>query len=125
MTVSGSGFELEPQLPEVRLGGVRATVTHASTRSLSIVVPPGLNGGHTPIRVDSAQGETGVRGSWRADRDRCPSSRQPGVRREGNLYVTFSGSRGQEAPVSIYVVRRDGIPRAVRRRTAQPDIDGH
>ena len=32
----------------------------------------------------------------------------PAFDREGNLYVTFSGSRGQEAPVSIYVVRRDG-----------------
>ena len=28
--------------------------------------------------------------------------------RDGNLYVTFSGSRGQQAPVSIFVVRRDG-----------------
>jgi sugar lactone lactonase YvrE len=27
---------------------------------------------------------------------------------EGNLYVTFSGSRGQESPVSIFVVRPDG-----------------
>ena len=28
--------------------------------------------------------------------------------REGNLYVTFSGSRGQQAPISVFVVRPDG-----------------
>jgi sugar lactone lactonase YvrE len=28
--------------------------------------------------------------------------------RDGNLYVTFSGARGQESPVSIYIVRPDG-----------------
>ena len=28
--------------------------------------------------------------------------------RDGNLYVTFSGSRGQQAPISIFVVRPDG-----------------
>jgi sugar lactone lactonase YvrE len=27
---------------------------------------------------------------------------------DGNLFVTFSGSRGQQVPVSIYVVRSDG-----------------
>jgi sugar lactone lactonase YvrE len=27
---------------------------------------------------------------------------------DGNLYVTFSGSRGQQAPISIFVVRPDG-----------------
>ena len=108
VTVSGSGFELEPQLPEVRLGGVRATVTHASTRSLSIVVPPGLNGGHTPIRVDSAQGETAYVEVGAPIATGVHQVDNPVFDAEGNLYVTFSGSRGQEAPVSIYVVRRDG-----------------
>ena len=28
--------------------------------------------------------------------------------RNGNLYVTFSGSRGQQAPISLFVVRPDG-----------------
>jgi sugar lactone lactonase YvrE len=28
--------------------------------------------------------------------------------RRGNLYVTFSGSRGQQAPISLFVVRPDG-----------------
>jgi sugar lactone lactonase YvrE len=108
VTISGSDFSLEPQLPEVRLGGVKAIVSHASRQSLTVIVPPGLDGGHTPVRVDSATGETAfveigapiVTGVHQVD--------NPVFDREGNLYVTFSGSRGQEAPVSIYVVRRDG-----------------
>ena len=58
VTISGTGFTVEPQLPEVRLGGVRATVAHASRQSLTVIVPPGLDGGHTPVRVDSVPGET-------------------------------------------------------------------
>ena len=32
----------------------------------------------------------------------------PAFDRDGNLFVTFSGSRGQQSPVSIFVVRPDG-----------------
>ena len=32
----------------------------------------------------------------------------PAFDRHGNLYVTFSGSRGQQAPVAIFLVRPDG-----------------
>ena len=32
----------------------------------------------------------------------------PAYDRHGNLYVTFSGSRGQQAPVAIFIVRPDG-----------------
>ena len=53
----GEGFSLEPQPPEVRLGGVKATIAHASRQSLTVIVPPGLDGGHTPVRVDGAAGE--------------------------------------------------------------------
>ena len=125
VTVSGSGFDLEPQLPEVRLGGVKATVTHASTRSLSIVVPPGLEWRAHADSRRQRPGRNRVRGSWRANRDRCPSSRQSGVRRGRQSLrhlqrFTRTGSAGLDLRRSS---RR--IARAVRRRTAQPDIDGH
>jgi sugar lactone lactonase YvrE len=32
----------------------------------------------------------------------------PAVDSEGNVYVTFSGSRGQETPVSVFRIERDG-----------------
>ncbi len=108
MTISGSGFVLEPQLPEVRLGGVKATVAHASPQSLTVIVPAGLDGGPTPVRVDGAPGETAYVEIGAPIATGVHQVDNPAFDREGNLYVTFSGSRGQEAPVSIYVVRRDG-----------------
>jgi hypothetical protein len=108
VTISGSGFSVEPQLPEVRLGGVRATVVHASRRSLTVIVPPGLDGGHTPVRVDSAPGETAYVEIGAPIATGVHLVDNPAFDHDGNLYVTFSGSRGQETPVSIYIVRRDG-----------------
>lgn len=108
VTISGSGFSLEPRLPEVRLGGAVATVAYASPQSLSVIVPAGLDGGHTPIRVEGAPGETAFIEIGAPIATGVHQVDNPAFDREGNLYVTFSGSRGQETPVSIYVVRRDG-----------------
>ena len=108
MTISGDGFALEPQPPEVRLGGVRATVAHASRQALTIIVPSGLDGGHTPVRVDSAPGETAYVEIGAPIATGVHLVDNPAFDLEGNMYVTFSGSRGQETPVSIYIVRRDG-----------------
>jgi hypothetical protein len=108
VTISGTGFSLEPQPPEVRLGGVRATLAHASRQSLTVIVPAGLDGGHTPVRIDSAPGETAYVEIGAPVATGVHQVDNPAFDHEGNLFVTFSGSRGQEAPVSIYVVRRDG-----------------
>ena len=50
--------------------------------------------------------------------------------RDGNLYVTFSGSRGQQAPVSVFVVRPDGTREPFVADVPNPtsmafDRDGH
>lgn len=105
--LSGDGFPVEP-LPEVRLAGVAARLYAASSRTLGITVPSGLEGGRTPIRIDSAPTETAyvdigvplATGLHQVD--------NPVFDTAGNLYVTFSGSRGQQAPVSIFIVRPDG-----------------
>ncbi len=86
----------------------RATVAHASRQSLTVIVPPGLDGGHTPVRVDSAPGETAYVEIGAPIATGVHLVDNPAFDLEGNLYLTFSGSRGQETPVSIYVVRRDG-----------------
>jgi sugar lactone lactonase YvrE len=110
VTVEGSDFALDsPSLPEVRVGERVARVVHASPNALSILVPPGLDGGRTAVRVEGAPGETvfielGVpiaTGLHQVD--------NPVFDLDGNLYVTYSGSRGQQAPVSIFRVRRDGV----------------
>jgi sugar lactone lactonase YvrE len=108
VTITGSGFVVDPVLPRVSIGGVPARLSAASTSELTAIVPAGLDGGHTPVRVQDAPGETAyveigaplATGLHQAD--------SPVFDRAGNLYVTFSGSRGQQGPVAIFVVRPDG-----------------
>jgi sugar lactone lactonase YvrE len=108
LTVSGSGFSIDPRLPEVRVGGQPARIATASSAAITVVVPAGLDGGRTPVRIDDAPGETVYVEVGAPLATGLHLVDNPAFDRDGNLYVTFSGSRGQQAPVSIYVVRRDG-----------------
>jgi sugar lactone lactonase YvrE len=108
VTLEGQGFAVETGLPHVRIGPHPARLACASPTSLTIIVPPGLEGGQTAVRIDELPGETAfveigaplVTGVHHVD--------SPAYDRHGNLYVTFSGSRGRQAPVAIFVVRPDG-----------------
>jgi hypothetical protein len=108
VAIVGDHFSVDPDLPEVKIGGVPARLVHASTTTLTAIVPSDLEGGPTSVRVDSVTGETayvdlGVRvstGLHQVD--------NPAFDALGNLYVTFSGSRGQQGPVSIYIIRAEG-----------------
>lgn len=107
VTIAGSGFPVDP-LPDVRIGGVPARLVRASSQALAAIVPSGLDGGRTPIRVDGATGETAFVEIGAPLATGLHQVDNPVFDETGNLYVTFSGSRGQESPVSIFVVRRDG-----------------
>jgi sugar lactone lactonase YvrE len=107
LTITGSGFTVDP-LPEVRIGGAEARLACASSQSLTVIVPPGLDGGRTPVRIDSAPGETAYVHVGAPLATGLHQVDNPVFDRDGNLFVTFSGSRGQQTPVSIFVVRRDG-----------------
>jgi sugar lactone lactonase YvrE len=107
VTILGDGFSVDPP-PEVRVGSASSRVLAASSRELKLAVPDSVEGGHMPVRLEGSPGETlfieiGVplaTGLHQVD--------NPVFDDEGNLFVTFSGSRGQQAPVSVYLVRRDG-----------------
>jgi sugar lactone lactonase YvrE len=107
VVITGEGFSVDPPA-EVRMGGEVARVTRASSDSLSVVVPAGLEGGRTPVRLGEVSGETvyiDVAAPLAAGLHIVDN---PAFDRQGNLYVTFSGSRGQQAPISLFVVRPDG-----------------
>ena len=107
VTISGSGFPVDP-LPEVKIGGSSARLIRASSQALAAVVPGGLDGGRTPIRVDGLTGETAFVEVGAPLATGLHQVDNPAFDAEGNLYVTFSGARGQEAPVSVFLVRPDG-----------------
>ena len=109
IVIEGTDFSVDSQrLPEVHVGGALARVVHASSSSLAVIVPSGLDGGSTPIRVEGVTGETAfvtIAGQFATGLNQVDN---PVFDRDGNLYVTFSGTRGQQVPVSIFKVRPDG-----------------
>lgn len=108
VTLHGSGFPVDDGLPSVRLGAAEAHVAFASSRRLVVTVPPELEGGRTPIRIDDLPGETpyvSIGATWATGLHQVDN---PVFDRDGNLYVTYSGPRGQEAPVSVFRVTRQG-----------------
>ena len=109
VTLEGDGFPVGNEgLPHVRVGSQPARIAAASSSSITLIVPSGAEGRSTAVRVDELPGETAfveigvplVTGVHHVD--------SPAYDRHGNLFVTFSGSRGQQAPVAIFVVRPDG-----------------
>jgi sugar lactone lactonase YvrE len=111
IAIRGTGFPVDgSSLPQVRLGELTARIVHASPTEISVIVPEGLDGGRTAIHLASPDGDADpayvdiaaplARGLHQVD--------NPIFDRDANLYVTFSGTRGQEVPVSIFRVRPNG-----------------
>ena len=108
VTIVGERFSLDPLPPDVTIGGAPARLAFASSRSLTALVPSGLEGGQTPIRVGGAAGETAYVDIGMPLATGLHQVDNPAFDAAGNLYVTFSGSRGQQPPVSIFKVGVDG-----------------
>ena len=72
--LSGDGFQVDPPA-QVHIGGLPARATRVSAQSISVIVPAGLEGGRTPVRLEGAPGETAYIDVGDAARDRAPSRR--------------------------------------------------
>ncbi len=108
ITIEGSGFVVDPVLPRVLIGGSQARLASASPSELTAIVPEGLDGGTTRVRIEEAPGETAFVEIGAPLATGLHQVDSPVFDAAGNLYVTFSGSRGQQGPVAIFVVRPDG-----------------
>ena len=105
--ISGEGCPVDPPV-QVRIGGELARPTRVSSHAVTVTVPSGLEGGRTPVRVEDVPGETAYIDVATPLATGLHLVDSPVFDRNGNLYVTFSGSRGQQAPISVFVVRPDG-----------------
>ena len=99
----------ESGLPDVRIGALPAQVVRASQDALSVIVPGGGEGGRTPVRLGAAPGETAFVQVGRSVATGLHQVDNPAVDAEGSIYVTYSGTRGERSPVSVFRVRRDGF----------------
>lgn len=107
VAVLGEGFPVE-HLPSATIGDQQARTLFASPTKVVLAVPPDLEGGRTPIRLQDLPGETifvTVGAPWATGLHQVDN---PVFDSEGNLFVTYSGSRGQEAPVSVFRVTPAG-----------------
>jgi sugar lactone lactonase YvrE len=71
-------------------------------------VPPGLDGGDTPVKVAWLPGATLYARVGALLATGLHQVDNPAFGADGNLYVTYSGTRGQEATVSIFRVTPAG-----------------
>jgi sugar lactone lactonase YvrE len=111
VTLQGNDFAVDP-LPDVTFGGVRAHVAFASSRRLIVHAPSDLEGGPTPVRLEGAPGRSAFVSIGSAYATGLHQVDNPVFDDEGNLYVTYSGPRGEESPVSIFRVTPGGIREA-------------
>jgi hypothetical protein len=124
VTIEGTGFVVDPVLPHVFIGGSPARLASASSTELTAIVPGGLDGGHTPVRLDEIPGETAYVDIGAPLATGLHQVDSPAIDAAGTVYVTFSGSRGQQGPVAIFIVRPDGARGAVVAGRGQPPHRG-
>ena len=110
VSILGSNFPVDQsQLPEVRIGELRARIVYASPTRITALVPPGIGeGGRVPVRVDGLSGDRAFVEIGAPLATGLHQVDSPVFDRDGNLYVTYSGTRGLQVPVSIFRVRPNG-----------------
>ena len=109
VTIHGTGFLIDrAHLPDVTIGDSPARPVYASPSTIAVLVPAGLDGGRTAVRIADVSGETALLEIGTPLATGLHQVDNPVFDRDGNLYVTYSGSRGQEVPVSIFRVSPSG-----------------
>ena len=105
----GDGFpQPESTADLVTIGGQPARMAFASPDRLAVIVPAGLDGGETPVKVSWVPGATLYAKTGALVATGLHQVDNPVFGPDGALYVTYSGSRGQEASVSIFRIPANG-----------------
>jgi sugar lactone lactonase YvrE len=103
--LTGSGFVPQPQArPVVRFGEAEASLSLVSATRVIARVPDGATGGMVSIATAEHQSEPHPIAVGLQIADNLHPVTNPAVDAEGNIYVTFSGPRGQRVPVSLYKI---------------------
>jgi sugar lactone lactonase YvrE len=113
LLVEGEHLPCDPP-PRVTIADAEARVASASPRHLRIVVPAELDGGRVPLKIDAVPGGTVLIEIGTTLATGVHQVDNPAFDRDGNLYATFSGSRENRVPVTLFRVRRDGVREPIR-----------
>jgi sugar lactone lactonase YvrE len=105
ITIHGAGFTVgNHSRPEVHFGATDGSVLLASENLLVARLPEGADGGAVCVRAGDAMSQPFPIAVGALIADNLHPVANPAVDSEGNVYVTFSGQRGQKVPVSLYKV---------------------
>jgi streptogramin lyase len=105
VVIRGSGFEQRNgSRPRVRFGDSDGAVLVGSENYLVARVPEGASGGWVRVATPRAESVPFPIALGVQIADNLHPVANPAVDRDGNIYVTFSGQRGQQVPVSLYKI---------------------
>jgi len=103
LQIRGKGFA-KSERPRVTIGDVGASVIIGSDSFVIARVPEGATDGDLVVASGTVESE-----AWACDvgvliADSLHPVTNPAIDSFGNIYTTFSGSRGQKVPVAVYKV---------------------
>ncbi|GAC1668834.1 MAG: hypothetical protein NVS9B4_24830 [Candidatus Acidiferrum sp.] len=105
IAIYGSGFTSRAHSrPLVLFGDVEGAVTLASENRVIVRVPDGAGGGAVRVAVAGQESPPHPVALGLQIADNLHPVANPAVDASGNIYVTFSGPRGQRVPVSLYKI---------------------
>jgi streptogramin lyase len=105
LSIRGTGFASRNHTrPQVQFGAAEGNVVMAADDLLIARVPEGAVGGAVRVRMGSVESPPFPIALGVQIADNLHPVGNPAVDPEGNVYVTFSGQRGQKVPVSLYKV---------------------
>lgn len=87
--------------PEVCFGNAPATILFASPTQLTVVVPESASGKSVSVKTGEGTAKAEFNLATLISENLHPVA-NPAVDPESNVYVTFSGSRGQSVPTSLF-----------------------
>ncbi|MDQ2898193.1 MAG: IPT/TIG domain-containing protein [Acidobacteriota bacterium] len=101
--ISGKGFA-RTERPRVTIGDVQAPIVVGSDSFVIVRVPDGASAGDLVVESGEQSSQ-----AWTCDigigiADGLHPVANPAVDRFGNVYSTFSGSRGQKVPVAVFKI---------------------
>src|SRR5437879_7411141 len=103
--ITGTGLR-PPELrrPRVRFGELEGAVLISSDEFLVARVPPSASSGPVVVATNGHVSNPHIVKVAVPIAENLHPVTSPALDAEGNIYVTFSGSRGQKVPVSIYKI---------------------
>lgn len=105
IAIRGSGFATRNHArPQVQFGSAEGSLVLAADDFLIARVPDGAAGGAVRVRMGSIESAPFPIALGVQIADNLHPVGNPAVDAAGNVYVTFSGQRGQRVPVSLYKV---------------------